>query len=139
MYRYFPSRDELVKINQEVMEEVSANIKKYAPNSIVVVDETTQSSKYLRGGIVAKKHPLMDGLNWQSLHSPTTVSLGHLPGDTFDRMTRLLGRYAARRPIGRRLIVGLSQEFGKLGIRHFTLIEPIFCKLNLLRGRMLII
>jgi malate dehydrogenase len=33
----FPSRDELVKINQRVMEDVSENIKKYAPNSIVVV------------------------------------------------------------------------------------------------------
>jgi malate dehydrogenase len=33
----FPSRDELVKINQKVMEDVSENIKKYAPDSIVVV------------------------------------------------------------------------------------------------------
>lgn len=33
----FPSRDELVKINQGVMEEVSANIKRYAPESIIVV------------------------------------------------------------------------------------------------------
>lgn len=33
----FPSRDELVKINQEVMEEVSVNIKRYAPDSIIVV------------------------------------------------------------------------------------------------------
>jgi malate dehydrogenase len=33
----FPSRDELVKINQAVMEEVSENIKQYAPDSIVVV------------------------------------------------------------------------------------------------------
>ncbi|MDX1614050.1 MAG: malate dehydrogenase [Candidatus Promineifilaceae bacterium] len=33
----FPSRDELVKTNQEVMTEVSENIKKYAPDSIVVV------------------------------------------------------------------------------------------------------
>lgn len=33
----FPSRDELVKINQKVTEEVSENIKKYAPDSIVVV------------------------------------------------------------------------------------------------------
>lgn len=33
----FPSRDELVKINQEVMEEVSKNIAKFAPESIVVV------------------------------------------------------------------------------------------------------
>jgi hypothetical protein len=36
-------------------------------NSILMVDETTQSRKYLRGGIVAEKHPLMDGINWQSL------------------------------------------------------------------------
>lgn len=33
----FPSRDELVKINQDVMSDVSENIKKYAPDSIVVV------------------------------------------------------------------------------------------------------
>jgi malate dehydrogenase len=33
----FPSRDELVKINQDVMEVVSENIKKYAPDSIVIV------------------------------------------------------------------------------------------------------
>lgn len=33
----FPNRDELVKINQDVMVEVAANIKKYAPDSIVVL------------------------------------------------------------------------------------------------------
>jgi malate dehydrogenase len=33
----FPSRDELVKINQDIMEQVSENIKKYAPDSIVVL------------------------------------------------------------------------------------------------------
>jgi malate dehydrogenase len=33
----FPSRDELVKINQGVMEEVSENIKRLAPDSIVIV------------------------------------------------------------------------------------------------------
>lgn len=33
----FPSRDELVKINQDVMAVVSENIKKYAPESIVVL------------------------------------------------------------------------------------------------------
>ena len=33
----FPSRDELVKINQDVMSEVSENIKKYAPDSIVII------------------------------------------------------------------------------------------------------
>ena len=33
----FPSRDELVKINQEVMTQVAQNIKQYAPDSIVIV------------------------------------------------------------------------------------------------------
>ena len=33
----FPGRDELVKINQDVMTQVSENIKKYAPDSIVVL------------------------------------------------------------------------------------------------------
>lgn len=33
----FPSRDELVKINQDVIGQVSENIKKYAPDSIVIV------------------------------------------------------------------------------------------------------
>jgi len=33
----FPSRDELVKINQGVMTVVSENIKKYAPDSIIVI------------------------------------------------------------------------------------------------------
>jgi malate dehydrogenase len=33
----FPSRDELVKINQGVMEEVSNNIKRLAPDSIIIV------------------------------------------------------------------------------------------------------
>lgn len=44
-------------------------------DSIVVVDETTQSRKYLRGGIVAEKHPLMDGLNWQSLLVRESIEL----------------------------------------------------------------
>lgn len=33
----FPSRDELVKINQDVIAQVSQNVKKYAPDSIVVL------------------------------------------------------------------------------------------------------
>ncbi|MGH2538770.1 MAG: malate dehydrogenase, partial [Candidatus Promineifilaceae bacterium] len=33
----FPSRDELVKINQAIMEEVAQNIKRHAPASIVIV------------------------------------------------------------------------------------------------------
>jgi hypothetical protein len=49
--------------------------------SIVVVDETTQSRKYLRGGIVAKKHSLMDGLNWQSLLIRDSIALELTEGD----------------------------------------------------------
>lgn len=33
----YPSRDELIKINQVVMEQAAENIKRYAPNSIVIV------------------------------------------------------------------------------------------------------
>ena len=33
----FPSRDELVKVNQDVMEVVAENVKEYAPDSIVVL------------------------------------------------------------------------------------------------------
>lgn len=33
----FPSRDELVKINQDVITQVAANVKKYAPDSIVIL------------------------------------------------------------------------------------------------------
>jgi hypothetical protein len=44
-------------------------------DSIVFVDETTQSRKYLRGGIIAEKHPLMDGLNWQALLIRESIQL----------------------------------------------------------------
>ncbi|MDE0825249.1 MAG: BatA domain-containing protein [Akkermansiaceae bacterium] len=50
-------------------------------DSIVVVDETTQSRRYLRGGIVAEKHPLMDGLNWQSLLVRESIELGLTEAD----------------------------------------------------------
>ena len=33
----FPSRDELVKINQDVTTQVAANVKKYAPDAIVIM------------------------------------------------------------------------------------------------------
>jgi len=48
---------------------------------IVFVDETTQSRRYLRGGIVAEKHPLLDGLNWQSLLIRESIELELLQGD----------------------------------------------------------
>jgi len=36
-------------------------------NAIILVDEQKKGGKHLSGGIVAEKHPLMDGLNWQPL------------------------------------------------------------------------
>ncbi len=45
-------------------------------DAIVVVDDTTQSRRYLRGGIIADKHPLVDGLNWQALLVRDSIQLG---------------------------------------------------------------
>ena len=50
-------------------------------DAIVMVDETTQSQKYLRGGIVAEKHPLMDGINWQSLLVRESIQIELLQSD----------------------------------------------------------
>jgi hypothetical protein len=36
-------------------------------NALVFVNDDTQGGKYLAGGILAEKHPWLDGLNWQSL------------------------------------------------------------------------
>jgi len=44
-------------------------------NAIVFVHDDTQGGAYLKGGIVAEKHPLVDGLNWQSLLVRETISL----------------------------------------------------------------
>ena len=44
-------------------------------NAVVFVHDDTQGGAYLKGGIVAEKHPLVDGLNWQSLLVRETISL----------------------------------------------------------------
>jgi Aerotolerance regulator N-terminal len=44
-------------------------------NAIVFVHDDTQGGAYLKGGILAEKHPLVDGLNWQSLLVRETISL----------------------------------------------------------------
>lgn len=50
-------------------------------NAIVFVDDATRAGAYLKGGIVAEKHPLVDGLNWQALLIRETIQLERLPTD----------------------------------------------------------
>lgn len=51
-------------------------------NSIVFVEDGTRAGAYRKGGIVAEAHPLVDGLNWQSLLVRETIDLERLPADT---------------------------------------------------------
>lgn len=51
-------------------------------NTIVVVEDETRTGAWLKGGIVAEAHPLMNGLNWQSLLARETIQLERLPSDT---------------------------------------------------------
>jgi hypothetical protein len=51
-------------------------------NSIVIVEDETRAGAWLKGGIVAAAHPLMDGLNWQSLLARETIQLERSPADT---------------------------------------------------------
>ena len=51
-------------------------------NSIVFVEDSTRSGAYLKGGILAEPHPLLDGLNWQSLLVRETLQLDRLPSDS---------------------------------------------------------
>ena len=51
-------------------------------NSIIFVEDSTRSGAYLKGGILAEPHPLMDALNWQSLLVRETIELDRLPTDT---------------------------------------------------------
>lgn len=53
-----------------------------AGNSIVFVEDGTRTGSYLKGGILAEPHPLMDNLNWQSLLVRETIELERLPSDT---------------------------------------------------------
>jgi hypothetical protein len=51
-------------------------------NTIIFVEDETRTGAWLKGGIVAAEHPLMDGLNWQSLLARETISLERKPEDT---------------------------------------------------------
>ena len=50
-------------------------------NSIVFVEDSTRAGAYLKGGILAEAHPLLDNLNWQSLLVRETIELDRLPSD----------------------------------------------------------
>ncbi len=51
-------------------------------NSIIFVEDSTRTGAYLKGGIVAEHHPLLDNLNWQSLLVRETLQLDRQPTDT---------------------------------------------------------
>ncbi|MGJ8723780.1 MAG: vWA domain-containing protein [Roseibacillus sp.] len=42
-------------------------------HSIITINETARSRKFLSGGIVSEPHPLTQGLNWQALQSRETI------------------------------------------------------------------
>ncbi len=50
-------------------------------NAILFVEDPTSAGKYLKGGILAEAHPLMDGINWQALLVRETLQLPRLPAD----------------------------------------------------------
>jgi hypothetical protein len=50
-------------------------------NAIVFVHDSTQGGAYLKGGIITEKHPLLDGLNWQSLLVRETIPLERTKAD----------------------------------------------------------
>ncbi len=50
-------------------------------NSITFVEDATSAGAYLRGGIIAEAHPLLDGLNWQSLLVRETIELDRTKQD----------------------------------------------------------
>ena len=53
-----------------------------AGHAIVFVKDETRNGAYLKGGIVAERHPLIDGLNWQSLLVRETIQLQLRESDT---------------------------------------------------------
>ena len=52
-----------------------------ASNAILFVEDPTSAGKYLKGGILAESHPLMDGINWQALLVRETLQLPRLATD----------------------------------------------------------
>ena len=51
-------------------------------HAIVFVKDETRGGAYLKGGIVAERHPLIDALNWQSLLVRETIQLQLRESDT---------------------------------------------------------
>lgn len=50
-------------------------------DAAVFVNDGTRAGAYLKGGIVAEPHPLVDGLNWQSLLVRESIQLERRPTD----------------------------------------------------------
>lgn len=50
-------------------------------NAAVFVNDEVRAGAYLKGGIVAEDHPLVDGLNWQSLLVRESLQLERRAGD----------------------------------------------------------
>ncbi|MFC7336304.1 BatA domain-containing protein [Haloferula chungangensis] len=50
-------------------------------NAVVFVQDSTSAGSYLKGGIVAEEHPLVNGLNWQALLVRETIQLERLASD----------------------------------------------------------
>ena len=44
-------------------------------NAVIFSNDATQGGHYLAGGLIATQHPLMNGINWQSLLIRETISL----------------------------------------------------------------
>lgn len=51
-------------------------------HSIITINESARSRRFLAGGIVAEPHPLTQGLNWQSLQSRETIAFPVTASDT---------------------------------------------------------
>lgn len=68
---------DLTILSYDPLDPVSA-----AGNAIVFVRDDTRGGAYLKGGIVAEKHPLIDGLNWQSLLVRETIQIQRRESDT---------------------------------------------------------
>ena len=51
-------------------------------NGVIMVTEATRGGNYLRGQIVAEKHPLMDGVNWQPLQARDSIQIQLNENDT---------------------------------------------------------
>lgn len=57
------------------------NPQNYEDNSLIFLRDETQGTKYRAGGIIAAKHPWMDGLNWQSLVVRDEIGMDLQPRD----------------------------------------------------------